>query len=193
MGPGCATLGGVNPDYVNAAYGARTADARRDATLILECLHATKKWSDECGTKAVSKPIRELLWFVWEKPRLARYADKHKLPMLKRKYPGWVPWSPGALKVYKRGLSEPLVLEHVTPSSIIVQDLITRPPGSPAALIKILNARLAYTVLTPIENQAITLAGYGTKLVHGDPDPWSRYRAAGLDLTMFRSLATPPE
>ena len=183
----------MNPDYVNAAYGARTADARRDATLILECLHATKRWSDECGTRAVSKPIRELLWFVWEKPRLARYADTHKLLMPKRKYPGWVPWSPGARKVYRRGLSEPLVLEHVTPSALIVQDLIARPPGSPAALIKILNDRLAYTVLTPEENQAITRAGHWTKLVDGDPDPWSRYRAAGLDLARFRSLVTPPE
>ena len=182
----------MNPGYVNAAFGARTADSRRDATLILECLQATKRWSDESGQKPVAKPIRELIWFVWEKPRLARYADANDLLMPKRKYPGWVPWSPEARRIFNRGLAEQLVLEHVTPSGLIVQDLIAKPPASAAALIKTLNARLAYTVLAPEENQAITRAGYGNKLVDGDPDPWSRYRSAGLDLSRFRSLVTPP-
>lgn len=176
----------------NAAYGARTAGARRDAQLIVDVLRATHNWSGLAGRDAVSKPIRELIWFVWEQPRLRQYASDNDLPLFRSKYPSWVPWSPGARRIHRQGMNERLVLEHVTPSRVIVQDLLARPPQTPAALIKILNKRLHYAVLSPEENQAISRARLGWKLVEGNPDPWARYHAAGLNRDSFRPIKVTP-
>lgn len=172
----------------NAAMSPRTPGAIRDARLILEVLQATSRWSGDAERPAVSKPIRELIWFVWEQPRLRRYAEANGLRLIASKYPSWVPWSSGARAVLKGRRSGHLVLEHLTPTRVIVQDLLARPPETPAALIKVLNQRLAHTVLSSDENRLITAAGYASKLVEGDPDPLARYRAAKLRLNHFKPI-----
>lgn len=57
-----------------------SAQRRADVTLILAVVNATRTWEDQTGRTAPVKPLRELLWTVWEQPRLPRPV-----------YPGQVP------------------------------------------------------------------------------------------------------
>ncbi len=181
------------PSGRNPAYGPRTEGARLDAMLILDVLRATRAWVDESKKAAPTRPVRELIWSVWEKPRLRHYADEHRLAFHRSKYPSWVPWSPLARAIHADDPQARLVFEHLTPARVIVRDLIERVPATPAGLIKVLNARLGYAVIAPEDNRKIMEAGLAWKLVDGDPDPWARYRAVGLDPATFAPIATVTE
>ena len=84
------------PVLPTRVYAPRSKNAIADAGLILEVVRATAAWQLERDVPAVVKPIRELIWFVWEQPRLVELSRKYEVPLIRSKYPSWVPWSPAA-------------------------------------------------------------------------------------------------
>jgi hypothetical protein len=58
------------PVLPTRVYAPGSKNAIADAGLILEVVRATAAWQLERDVPAVVKPIRELIWFVWEQPRL---------------------------------------------------------------------------------------------------------------------------
>lgn len=158
----------------------KPATHRHDAELILAVLRATAAWEGDTQSDAVVRPIRDLLWAVWEKPRLG--------PVVRRRYPIHALWSRAARDAYEADPAVPLVLEHVTPVNVIVRDLLRRPPATVASLTRTLNRRIEHTVLTREENQMLGRARVATKLPEGSRDGWDRYRVAGLNVRGFRQL-----
>lgn len=154
-------------------------DLRRvDARLILASLHATAEWERATGRPSNIKPLRELIWFVWEQPRLPR-------PLYKSKYPLSVPWTPAARAAYE--VDGPVSLEHVMPAAVLVRRLIADPPGNAASLVRILRS-IEYVVIAPDDNRRLMAARVGSKLPPGSSDPWDRYRKAGLDLATLTPI-----
>lgn len=156
------------------------ADQRRaDATLILAVVHATRSWQEATGRTAPVKPLRELLWTVWEQPRLPR-------PVHRGKYPLSVPWTPAARAAYDDPAAR-LSIEHVVPAAVFVRRLLAKPPKTTAALVRTLNT-ITYVVVAPEDNQRLVAAGVGAKLAPQSSDPLDRYRVAGLDPAQFAPL-----
>lgn len=169
-------------------YAPGSKNAVADANLILEVVRATAAWQTERDVPAVVKPIRELIWFVWEQPRLVELSRKHGAPLIRSKYPSWVPWSASARRALKADPKARLVIEHVYPSSRLVRGLLSKPPANQATLIRKLSTLLNYAIITPEDNKVVTNAGYGNKLVKGSKDPWDRYRASGIRPEGFKPL-----
>lgn len=159
---------------------AKLATHRDDADLILAVLRATAQWEGDTQSSAIVKPVRELLWFVWERPRLGE--------TVRRKYPVSALWSRDARDAYAVDHKTPLVLEHVTPVNLIVRDLLRRPPKTVAALVRVLNRRIEHMVLTPDENRKLFRAKVAGKLPEGSVDARDRYAIAGLDVKGFAPL-----
>jgi hypothetical protein len=158
----------------------KLATHRNDAQLILDVIRATAAWQDGTALDGVIKPLRELIWAVWEQPRLGG--------TVRGRYPVHAPWSPAARRAYRADPKCPLILEHVTPVRIVVRDLLSRPPANVAALVRVSNRRLEHVTLTPEDNRKLTAAGVGWKLAPGSADPWDRYPFAGIPLRGFAPL-----
>src|SRR4051812_16762181 len=125
------------------------AHHKSDAELILSVIHATVEWQHKTGVPAVIKPLRELIWFVWEAPRLPT-------PRIRNKYPCEVPWSPAARRAIRPASRARLIIKHVLPMTLLVRKLLATPPAGSAALVRILKARLRYLVIAPADNQKLT-------------------------------------
>jgi hypothetical protein len=158
----------------------RAPTHRNDAELLLAVIEATATWEGDTQTDAVVKPIRELLWAVWEKPRLGQ--------SVRGKYPVDALWSRAARDAYESDPRCRLVLEHVIPVNLVVRHLLRRPPRTLAALVRILNRQLEHTVITPAENRRLTAAKDGWKLAADSLDGWERYRVAGIKVKGFAPL-----
>lgn len=83
-----------------------------------------------------------------------------------------------------------LVLEHVRPRNILIGNMIERSEQLTAGeLIGYLNRFLAGAVITKEEDLLLTSAGVAYAPVDADdPDPWARYRTAGLDPESFNAV-----
>ncbi len=139
-------------------------------------LHAAATWQETSGRPPTIKPIRELMWFVWEQPRLPR-------PVHRGKYPLSVPWTPAARRAYEEP-GAPVSIEHVIPAAVLVRRLLQDPPGTTEALMDFLD-EIEYVVIAPEDNRLLNAAGVGSKFAPSSKDPWDCYRAAGLDPSTF--------
>ena len=153
---------------------------RNDAELVLAVVRATAEWEGDTQVIAVVKPIRELIWAVWEKPRLGE--------TVRSIYPVAAPWSRAAREAYKADHKTPLVLDHVTPMNLIVRDLLRKPPVNVAALVRLLNRQVQHAVITPAENRRFSEHHLAGKRVQGSRDDWDRYRVA-LGLKELKGFA----
>ncbi len=116
-------------------------------------------------------------------------------PLVQSKYPLSYPWSNAARAVYLGTPKAPvggrgLVLEHVRPRNILIDNMIDLSAELAAGeLIGYLNRFLAGAVITKQEDLLLTNAGVAYAPIDADdPDPWSRYRTAGLDPDTFRAV-----
>lgn len=105
------------------------------------------------------------------------------------------PWSVAALAAYAVNPKVPnggrgLILEHLRPRNILIGLMIK---GSEQLivgdLIGYLSRFLAGAVITKDEDILLTIAGVGNApLDIDDPDPWARYRTAGMDPETFHGV-----
>lgn len=149
-----------------------------DAELILTTVRASAEWEQATGRAVRVKPLRELIWFTWEQPRLPR-------PLYLSKYPLTAPWTPAAFDRYERR-SRGLVIEHVTPASVLVRRLLKEPPATADDLMRALDG-IIYVVITDDDNRLLKAAGVDSSLAPGSDDPWERYRSAGLKRSTFHT------
>lgn len=163
-----------------APTGDLDTPARRlaDAELILTMVRASAEWEQATGRAARVKPLRELMWFTWEQPRLPK-------PLYLSKYPLTAPWTPAAFARYEQR-ARGLVIEHVTPASVLVRRLLEEPPAAAEDLMRLLE-QITYVVITDDDNRLLKAAGVDSSLAPGSDDPWDRYRVAGLKRSMFHT------
>lgn len=167
------------------------AEDLADAAGLVAVLRVVQ---DSLGRRPPSLPnhlAREALWDLWERPRLPE-------PLVGSKYPLSYPWSPDARSIYQAagGKRPPkgwgLVLEHLTPRSLLLRDLILRSEAlTPGDVVEILRQGLAAAVVTKADDARLTKTGLAMSHPMGsDPekDPWCRYKAAGIDLSRFEPL-----
>lgn len=176
--------GGATRPRHRSALPDSAVQRRADAKLILATVHAMADWESVSGRPIPAKPPRELVWTVWEQPRLPR-------PVHRGKYPLAVPWSPAA----RRANADPgarLVIDHVLPAAALARRLLDDPPGTPTALVRILNS-ITYLVIAPEDNQRLRAAGVGAKLAPNSSDPLDRYAHAGIDLSAFAPILSARE
>lgn len=158
-----------------------------DADGLLGVLRACQPVRERrhAGTTHVA---RQALWSFWELPRLPR-------PLVQNKYPLSYPWSSAARESYVANPKAPkggrgLILEHVRPRNILLETMIESSEQLTAGeLIGYLNRFLAGAVITKEEDLLLTNAGvaYAPLDAH-DPDPWARYRTAGIDPDTFAAV-----
>jgi hypothetical protein len=144
----------------------------QDARCLALILEATRQWESATDTTTSMKPLREWIWFTWQKPRLPR-------PLVRGKYPvSWL-WSLAARDAYfgdPRGCA--LVVDHVEPIARVIRDLIDGVAWDGVSLATALHARLECRVITAQENSSLT--GVGVASRSAAKPGMSRYAAAAI-------------
>ncbi len=161
------------------SVGVQTAPDQDEADLrlILSVLRSYDEHQRSVTSPRPVRIIREVLFFVWEAPRLPKGGKRSR----------YLPHSPSARAQRLTGDDSGLVYEHVMPISSVIRDLLADPPGDTASLRKRLDATADRVIILKREDRALDLAGWRNALP--DPgDPWSRYRAIGLDRSDFQQL-----
>lgn len=148
-----------------------------DAALLAAVVRGFQEWQAATGRTPATKVLREALWFFWQKPRLG--------PRVRGKYPTAAPWTAAARAAYAADPRCALVIEHVRPVNLLVRELLTG-AGTTATVLATLRAEEQFCVVTPEEDDALEAAGVGDRF--DGTDPWSRYVAAGIDLTGLAPL-----
>lgn len=156
------------------------------AAHILEVAQALGKVKELMGRSVHDRALKEVIWNKWEHPRLPR-------PLIDGKYPASYPWSLAARETYrrsplKRGRLGELVIEHVLPKSELLALIETELPSLTASgMAELLQDWCCAVVLTKDEDRKITKAGFGGRRPNTE-EIWSRYSAAGIDLSTFEPL-----
>ena len=145
-----------------------------DLRLILDVLRAHRAHQDESGRPMTVKVLRELIFSVWEAPRLPAGG----------KYSRDLPHSPQARARRLRGERGGLVFEHVHPINLVIRGLLANVPDDAAALRAVLEASADRVIITKEEDQQLVAAGVRSGLA-GTDDPWQRYASIGLAVTDF--------
>jgi hypothetical protein len=158
-----------------------------DAQLVVDVAGALRAWEHATGRIASLKPLREAIWFYWERPRLPK-------PLVRGKYPESAPWSRAARELHLHGDSRgELVIEHTAPMKLLTRELIDDPELTGDRCRAALATGGRWVVITREENKRLATAGVADQMPTGssvDPDdPWTRHRHAGLDVDAFASLA----
>jgi hypothetical protein len=132
----------------------------------------------------LGKIRRMTLDAIWEWPRRKDWRPLN------------VPWSADARAVYEadpraatRNLGMGLVTEHVVPVNVIISVLMAG-EQTVDAYLGVLRSLCILSVITKAEDARLTATGFAH--YHPDPtDPWSRPRAAGLDVDDFALPVQP--
>jgi len=152
------------------------ADDAADATYIAEVFGAARRWKSSVGRSPDKKPLRELIWFVWQRHRLG--------DCVRGKYPKTAPWTAAARAAYKENRRCKLVVDHVSPIHALIQRLIDAPVTT-AELVPLLKANTDFCVITADEDLKLSRSGMAHALLDRD----TRYRNAGIDLAGIRPLS----
>jgi hypothetical protein len=150
-----------------------------DASFVGRVFAAAREWEQITGRPAPRKPLRELVWFVWQQPRLPR-------PLVRGKYPKAVPWTSAARDAYSLDKRCRLVIEHVEPINVLLERLLSLSLDSKTVASELQNA-MQMCVMTPEEDKRLSAAGLAYA-AHLSDEPWARYRAAGIDVEGLRPL-----
>lgn len=154
-----------------------------DASMILQLLRAMQRWERQTGERASRRPLREAMWFVWMEPRLPE--DR-----VRGKYPVAYLWSKKARRAVARDPRCHLVIEHVRPVTLLIDELMASRSWDADSLGRTLKRNLSTAVvLTPEEDRMVTSAGFRQSMPNDHRgDALARYRAAGLDVEGFAPL-----
>lgn len=129
----------------------------------------------------VQKPLREVIWFAWQQPRLGE--------CVRVKYPVHAPWTAAARKAYMADPRCELIIEHVEPLSSLIARLLES-PVEPAEVAEQLSRSLRFCVVTKAEDAMLRAAGVGRSGFE-ESDMWGRYRLAGIDVGTIGPLRSP--
>lgn len=165
------------------ALGSEERD-QADAAFIAAVARALREWEMVTGAKVAQKPLREAVWFYWERHRLH--------PALRSHYPRKGLWSPAARAAVQAGLDRNnLVIDHSEPIGLLMKEMVENELGT-ENMLKLLRERASrWVVLTKHENKKLAGAGVAQKMPpdwHAGDDPMARYRAAGFDPESFAPL-----
>lgn len=164
-------------DVPPAAADGGVSDAH-DLELLLGLVNAFVAHERATGAPTGRKVLREAIFFHWERPRLPR-GGKRSL---------YLRHSPRAREQRARGDVSGLVYEHVLPISHVIRGLLDDPPTDAEALGVVLRAVPQAVLITKAEDALLNKAGMRDRVPEPE-DPWSRYRAAGLQEAEFERLA----
>lgn len=162
-----------------------------DAEAVLTVSRAVRGVILRRGRFGARHLVREAVWDIWERPRLPGV-------LVDSKYPKSYPWSPSASTIYLAANGHRpsggwgLVIEHLGPRGLVVQDLIDKavdldPPG----LVDLLKERLQAAIVSREDDRALNAAGVTKSFPDGIDhltDQWCRYRHAALDVAAFGPL-----
>jgi hypothetical protein len=159
-----------------------------DAALIADVARALRDWERSTGAAATLKPLREAVWFYWERWRLPT-------PRVRGKYPVSVPWSAAARAAHEADPEHAaLEIEHSEPMAMMLRRMLDDPDLEGEDARRILSAPDRFAVVTAQESKALAAAGLAQRM----PDAWvsadgldARYQAAGLDTSGFAPLRAP--
>jgi hypothetical protein len=166
------------PTPAQRTGGKPERDDEAHLTLVLAVLRAFKRHAETTGLPSALKPIREAIFLQWEGPRLPSGG----------KYSRHLPHSPAARRQRAARRRGELVYEHVVPISIVIGQMLLQLPSGTAGLRAALEATADRVIITSAENAALTAAGV-RDAIPDTSDPWSRYRALGLEKSDFTPLA----
>ena len=158
----------------------------RDATVVKQAVDALRGYRSAGGQVKSLKPLRELVGFYWEHPRLTQ-------PRVRSKYPTSSLWSADARASYRADPKKcRLVMEHSQPVGLVLRNLVEGTTTTANEIAEILRSSLGvFVVVSRAEDQSINAAGFRQRMPQGwkpGDDPMARYRAAGLDVAGFRPL-----
>lgn len=166
--------------------GIRSEADRERAAHILKVAEALASVKELMGRSVHDRALKEVIWSKWEHPRLPR-------PLIDGKYPTSYPWSLAARDTYQRsplkpGRSGELVIEHVLPKNELLALIEEQLPAlTVSSMGELLHEWCCAVVVTREEDRRITRAGFGGRRPNKE-DMWSRYSAAGIDLSTFELL-----
>lgn len=156
----------------------RLRDDNADLSLILNVVKAFQAHAEATRRPSSIKPLREVIFFQWEGPRLPPGGTRS----------AQLPHSPAARAQRATGDHSGLVYEHVRPLSTVIRQLLDHAPEDVDSLRAILDATADRVVITKVEDAALTAAGLRDTTPNSN-DPWSRYRTLGLEKIDFTPLA----
>lgn len=151
----------------------------------------------------VNRALREAIQKIWQEPRMPKGKDRafsHNKPLD-------FPWSPKARDLYFRSKSDPpvtikgqLVLEHVVPINILVNDLLAKVAEADCTEEKFLellreeHRQLSFVVLTKEDDNELTRAGLKAAGVNElGASAWARYEVGcGLKEDDFLAVTADP-
>lgn len=151
----------------------------------------------------VNRALREAIQKIWQEPRM----PKGKARIFSHNKPLDFPWSPNARDLYfghqedsTLAITGQLVLEHVTPINILVNQLLAKvaEPGCTEEeffdLITEKHRQLSFVVLAREDDNALTRAGLkAAGVTEEGASEWARYEVAcGLTEEDFMGITSDP-
>lgn len=151
----------------------------------------------------VNRALREAIQKIWQEPRMPKGKDRafsHNKPLD-------FPWSPNARDLYFQNKDDSavtikgqLVLEHVVPINILVNDMLAKvaePDCTEEQFLKFIrdeHRQLSFVVLTKEDDNALTRAGLKAAGVNElGASAWARYEVGcGLVEGDFISVTADP-
>jgi hypothetical protein len=161
------------------------ATDEEDARHLLAVVQGLAAFPAEAAGR--DRVLREALWFLWEKPRLP-------LPLVVSKYPALYPWSAAARASVASGQGwraggMGLIFEHLVPRQFLRQKIFQSAAElTPGSLVELLSTSITAAIITKDEDAALARTGLSHRQPGAYAGPWSRYLAAGLDLSGFAPL-----
>lgn len=151
----------------------------------------------------VKRALREAIQKIWQEPRM----PKGKTKIFSHNKPLDFPWSPNARDLYFRNKADAavtitgqLVLEHVVPINILVNDLLAKVAEADCTeqgfyeLLLREHEQLSFVVLTKEDDNALTRAGLkAARVAEEGASAWARYeKGCGLKEEDFLSIIADP-
>ena len=151
----------------------------------------------------VNRALREAIQKIWQEPRMPKGKDR----IFSHNKPLDFPWSPNARDLYfgnkadaAVAITGQLVLEHVTPINILVNDLLAKVAEADCTeekffeLLQAEHRQLSFVVLTKEDDNALTRAGLKAAGVTGEGiSAWARYESGcGLKEEDFLAITADP-
>lgn len=175
---------------------------RADAEAIFSIYKALQPLAER-KLAVVNRALREAIQKIWQEPRMPKGKDR----IFSHNKPLDFPWSPNARDLYFGNrddsavtITGQLVLEHVTPINILVNDMlayVATPDATEEGFYELVlqeHRQLSFVILTKEDDNQLTRAGLkAAGVTEEGSSAWARYEV-GCDLREedFLSITADP-